>query len=90
VYYPPGFFGDRQPDGFGELYDLQADPWEMRNLYYDKRCAEVVREIERDLLDWLVTTTRPVDAYTPIRLRPADGKVHPDDLWGGLPCGAYL
>jgi arylsulfatase len=29
VYYPWEMFGAEYPDGFGELYDLAADPWEM-------------------------------------------------------------
>jgi len=59
VYYPPEMFAEEYPSGFGELYDLAADPWEMRNLYFEPDRAEIVRELERDLLDWLVTTTRP-------------------------------
>ena len=67
VYYPPEMFADECPDGFGELYDLEADPWEMHNLYFDPAHADLVRQLERDLLDWLVTTTRPV---TVLPLRP--------------------
>ena len=63
VYYPPEMFADDYPDGFGELYDLEADPWEMTNLYPDPAHAGVVRELERDLTDWLVTTTRPATAH---------------------------
>ena len=59
VYYPPGMFAEEYPGGFGELYDLEADPWEMKNLYFDPDRQGLIREIERDLLDWLVTTTRP-------------------------------
>jgi len=89
VYYPPGFFGDRCPDGFGELYDLEADRWEMTNLYFDDEYAGVVREIERDLLDWMATTNRPTTAYTPATLA-ADGKIPITERWNGLPCGGYL
>ena len=63
VYYPPQTFPDEYPDGFGELYDLDADPWEMRNLYFEPDCAEVARDLHGDLLDWLVTTTRPATAH---------------------------
>lgn len=59
VYYPTEFFKAEYPDGFGELYDLAADPWEMRNLYFDPAHAATVKELERELFDWLVTTTRP-------------------------------
>ena len=59
VCYPPQMFPEQYPEGFGELYDLRADPWEMKNLYFDPAHAAKVRELERDLLDWLVSTTRP-------------------------------
>jgi len=62
VYYPPEMFPEEYPDGFGELYDLEADPWEMRNLFFDPDCAAVVRELQGDLLAWLITTTRPTTA----------------------------
>jgi arylsulfatase len=69
VYYPREFFQATHPDGFGELYDLAADPWEMKNLYFDPARAATVRELERDLMDWLVTTTRPA---TILPFTPAD------------------
>ena len=65
----------------------------MTNLYFDPAHASVVRELERDLLDWIVTTTRPATALgvpggrrgpqvitrynNPVN---ADGKFHPDRL----------
>ena len=92
VWYPPEMFAAERPDGFGELYDLEADPWEMRNLYFDHASEAVVRELTGDLLEWLVTTTRPV---TVLPVGPwvgpqavtrygcsvnADGKMHPDRI----------
>ncbi len=59
VHYPRAFFPEEYPDGFGELYDLAADPWEMRNLYFDQSHQDLVRELRGDLLEWLITTTRP-------------------------------
>ncbi|NKB69396.1 MAG: sulfatase-like hydrolase/transferase [Candidatus Latescibacteria bacterium] len=59
VHYPPEMFAAEYPDGFGELYDLEADPWEMTNLYFDPQYREVVEGMQRDLLNWLITTTRP-------------------------------
>ena len=59
VHYPRAMFPDQYPDGFGELYDLEADPWEMRNLYFEVPYQEVVRELRSELLEWLITTTRP-------------------------------
>jgi len=59
VYYPQEMFADVYPDGFGELYDLQNDPWEMQNLYFDPEYASLIQEMQSDLLEWLITTTRP-------------------------------
>jgi len=52
-------FPEEYPDGFGELYDLETDPWEMRNRYFDADYREKVQELRADLLEWLITTTRP-------------------------------
>ena len=59
VHYPRAFFPEEYPDGFGELYDLEADPWEMRNLYFDAKHQAKVQELRAALLEWLITTTRP-------------------------------
>ena len=92
VYYPPEMFADEYPDGFGELYDLDADPWEMKNLYFDPGYREIVHEMERELIGWLITTTRPTTVHP---LKPvvsdqgitryhhtvnADGKINPERI----------
>ena len=59
VHYPKAFFPDEYPDGFGELYDLAADPWEMRNRYFDADYQALARDLRDELLEWLITTTRP-------------------------------
>jgi len=98
VWYPHDYFKDDYPDGFGELYDLEADPWEVRNLYFDPRHADLVVELQRELLNWLVATTRPVSVLgvnsevTVISpqmvnhyhcwLNP-DGKIHPSRIIPG-------
>ena len=84
-------FGDEGYDeAFGELYDLEADPWEMKNLFFDPKYADVVEEINSDLLEWLITTTRPATVHPPVPLKGkqsrteyrhsvnSDGKVDPD------------
>lgn len=38
-------------------------PWEMRNRWRDPACHEVIVDLERRYLDWLVTTSRPVTAH---------------------------
>ncbi len=89
VYYLPEMFPQEYPDGFGELYDLESDPWEMENLYFKPEYASVVSELKNDLLDWLITTTRPVSVLgvrtfggdqTITRFHCTtnlDGKIHP-------------
>ncbi len=59
VHYPRAMFAAEYPKGFGELYDLDTDPWEMRNRYFEADYQEIVRELRGDLLEWLITSTRP-------------------------------
>ncbi|MFC1677117.1 sulfatase [Planctomycetota bacterium] len=86
-------YGDDGYEGaFGELYDLEADPWEMKNLYFDPKYADVVAEMNNDLLEWLITTTRPATVHPPVRAEGKqwrteydhsvnpDGKISPDKL----------
>jgi choline-sulfatase/uncharacterized sulfatase len=42
----------------GELYDIEADPDEQRNLYHEPAHQAVVNECRRRLLEWLTATTR--------------------------------
>jgi len=65
VYYPQAMFADEYPDGFGELYDLEADPWECHNRYFDPGWATVREAMERKLFNRLLTTTRPVTSHPP-------------------------
>ena len=90
VIYPRAMF--LETEGFGELYDLDADPWEMNNLYFEPNSIDLVRVMEKDLLEWLVTTTRPATVHG-VEIKSShqtqrrnkyttnlDGKVHPDQL----------
>ncbi|MCC6364812.1 MAG: sulfatase-like hydrolase/transferase [Bryobacterales bacterium] len=43
------------PGNGGELYDLQNDPGEERNLYTDPASQSTVRELKDHLLDFLIT-----------------------------------
>ncbi len=43
------------PGGPGELYDLESDPHEYRNLYADPACQGTVRDLTGRLLDFLIT-----------------------------------
>ena len=92
VHYPREMFAEVHPDGFGELYDLETDPWEMSNLFFDPVYKDVVDDIMGEFTDWLITTTRPATIHPPaseatsqavLHYRNAvnaDGKVHPDRI----------
>ncbi len=54
VHYQREMFGRDT----GELYNLEKDPDETRNLYDDKDSQSVVAECRRLLLEWLINTTR--------------------------------
>jgi arylsulfatase A-like enzyme len=59
VFYPKSMFADEYPDGFCELYDLEADPWEMTNLALTGNHEALVNEMRARLLEKLVASTRP-------------------------------
>ena len=40
-----------------ELYDLEADPRELRNVYDDPALAQVRSDLEERMLDWLIRTS---------------------------------
>jgi arylsulfatase A-like enzyme len=89
VYYEKDMFREEYPDGFGELYDLSEDPWEMHNLYFELSSQVIVADLKEELLQFLLRTTRPVNALgaNPVhspqnRTRfdgttDADGKIDP-------------
>jgi choline-sulfatase/uncharacterized sulfatase len=76
VWYPREMFGDEYPDGFGELYDLEQDPWEMHNLYFEGAYADVVRQLEGELLNWIVRTTRPTTILPAVDHESAQSELH--------------
>lgn len=94
VYYPTEMFADQYPQGFGELYDLENDPWEMKNLYFEKDYQPIVRTMREKLLEKLIVTKRPVTflgSYATANDGPqqrqiyghsvnADNKMHPDRI----------
>jgi arylsulfatase len=43
------------PGNGGELYDLENDPGEMRNLYSDPAHAKTAQDLQRQILDWMIT-----------------------------------
>ncbi len=70
VVYAREMFPAEYPEGFGELYNLADDPWEMRNLYFEPAWQSKVGELKAELLDWLIATTRPVSVLTANSMRP--------------------
>jgi arylsulfatase A-like enzyme len=92
VLYPPEMFSREYPQGFGELYDIANDPWEMENLYFQPEQRERIAGMRSEYLDWLITTTRPKtilplvsghNEQMSVRWQCAtwpDGKIAPDDV----------
>lgn len=64
VHYQPEMFGG---EDVGELYDIDSDENETRNLYHEPAHRETVAECRRKLLEWLIRSTRHVSAWTPPR-----------------------
>ncbi|MEM8737049.1 MAG: sulfatase-like hydrolase/transferase [Planctomycetota bacterium] len=60
VHYQPEMFPGQD---LGELYDLEADPWERNNLYADPAHAQTLNHGRRLLLEWLIDTRRPVTTW---------------------------
>ena len=56
VPYPIGYFAK----GMDELYDLQADPGEMKNLYGNAKYREVRDQLEQRLLAWQKSINDPI------------------------------
>lgn len=63
VFYPREMFPAEYPDGFGELYNLADDPWEMHNLYFAPEYQRIVQELKAELLDWLVASARTATVH---------------------------
>jgi len=69
VHYQRAMFGG---EDVGELYDIEKDPDEQRNLYHDPDHQSVVQECRRRLLEWLIATSHAVTVHP----------VHPDGIQG--------
>ena len=48
------------PRSWGMLFDLDADPLELNNLYGRPTCDHVQRDLQRRLLDWMIATDQPL------------------------------
>lgn len=56
----------------GELYDLEQDPWEMKNLYHEPEYRQTIHALRFRLYHWLVKTTRNITIHpnAPYKDRP--------------------
>lgn len=61
VHYQRAMFDG---EDVGELYNLEADPGEARNLYHDPAHKDTVEDCRRRLLEWLIETTRVTTCFT--------------------------
>ncbi|HOU16230.1 MAG TPA: sulfatase-like hydrolase/transferase [Anaerolineae bacterium] len=62
----------RRPLGVSELYDLRADPRELRNVYADSSYADIRAQMESGLLDWYIRTADVVPVGEDPRGLPCD------------------
>ena len=46
--------------GNGELYDLEKDPSEMRNLYDSRKYGKIKESLLEELLKWEIATEDPI------------------------------
>ncbi len=46
-----------RPTGVNELYEMTTDPQELNNRYNDLSLADVQRQLERRILDWMIDTS---------------------------------
>ena len=53
VFYPRRMFAGEYPDGFCELYDLEADPWNVTNLALDGSHDALLNEMRARLPCWM-------------------------------------
>ena len=63
VCYARDYFPEEFPGGFGELYNIKDDPWEMKNLYFEQDCADIVADMKEELIQFLLRTARPVTVH---------------------------
>lgn len=57
------------PNGEGELYDMENDPWELTNLYGRSEHSGIIHELERRILNWTIESE---DTLPPLHGRQVD------------------
>lgn len=61
IIRPDGWKFNCSPLGEHELYNLEQDPHEMRNLYHEERRGTLVRELANEIRAWQNRTDDPVE-----------------------------
>ena len=71
------------PGAFDELYDLDSDPWEMKNLIEDPGKREMLEQLRHRLLTWIEKSgDSPTIASGLFDKRPPDTSIKYEDLLG--------
>ena len=72
------------PGAFDELYDLDSDPCEMKNLIDDPGKCEILEKLRHRLLEWIAKTgDSPTIASGLFDKRRPETSVKYEDLLGG-------
>jgi arylsulfatase A-like enzyme len=56
-----GYTGEKE---IGELFDLQSDPHEYKNLFDNKKYSEIKEKLLRKLINWFIKTEQPAHFST--------------------------
>ena len=75
------FVTDPGSDDLDELYDLNADPWELTNVAYDPANIPVISEMRARLMEWATAT----EDYDPVPLPTTLGRlvyIESEGRWG--------
>lgn len=73
VTYSRKMFKEEYPDGFGELYNIKDDPYEMKNLYFNSEYADKVNELKGEIVEWMITKRRPTTFLPSNVAEPKEG-----------------
>lgn len=71
--------------GRGQLYDLEADPYELENRFDDEACSSARAELTEELLTWVLRMQDPL----PHPVGKYRIKLHPKNYWTDTARGAH-
>ncbi len=69
----------------GELYNRAEDPWEQNNLYHDPKYKDLICALKSEMLTWLTTTLRPVNAAGNVLAHPTLERAASEHVAGNAP-----